>query len=243
MKQILLGVNIDHVATLRQLRGTSYPDLISAAKLAIQGGADSITVHLREDRRHIQDKDVYDLKASLDVPLNLEMAMTDEMLSIAMDVKPKFCCIVPEKRQELTTEGGLDILANVDRVKTFCQKLASAGIQTSLFIDPEVGQIEAAVACGAPVIELHTGRYSQSNNDKEFQYELNAIMESTDFAQSLGIQVNAGHGLTYDNVVSIASIEHIVELNIGHSIIAQSIFTGLLNTVSELKSLIEQARK
>lgn len=243
MKKILLGVNIDHVATLRQLRGTSYPDLISAANQAIQGGADSITVHLREDRRHIQDKDVYDLNASIDVPLNLEMAMTDEMLSIAMDVKPKFCCIVPEKRQELTTEGGLDVLANADRVKIFCQKLATAGIQTSLFIDPEFGQIEAAVACGAPVIELHTGRYSQANNDKEFQYELNAIMESAEFAQSLGIQVNAGHGLTYDNVVSIASIDHIVELNIGHSIIAQSIFTGLLNTVSELKSLIVQARK
>jgi pyridoxine 5-phosphate synthase len=243
MKKILLGVNIDHVATLRQLRGTSYPDLISAANQAIQGGADSITVHLREDRRHIQDKDVYDLNASIDVPLNLEMAMTDEMLSIAMDVKPKFCCIVPEKRQELTTEGGLDVLANADRVKIFCQKLATAGIQTSLFIDPEFGQIEAAVACGAPVIELHTGRYSQANNDKELQYELNAIMESAEFAQSLGIQVNAGHGLTYDNVVSIASIDHIVELNIGHSIIAQSIFTGLLNTVSELKSLIVQARK
>ncbi len=243
MKQILLGVNIDHVATLRQLRGTSYPDLISAAKQVIQGGADSITVHLREDRRHIQDKDVYDLKASIDVPLNLEMAMTDEMLSIATDLKPKFCCIVPEKRQELTTEGGLDVLANVDRVTTFCQKLASAGIQTSLFIDPEVGQIEAAVACGVPVIELHTGRYSQATNDKEFQYELNVIMESAELAQSLGIQVNAGHGLTYDNVVSIASIEHIVELNIGHSIIAQSIFTGLLNTVSELKSLMVQARK
>lgn len=243
MKQLLLGVNIDHVATLRQARGSLYPDIVCAAKLAIEGGADSITVHLREDRRHIQDKDVFDLKASINVPLNLEMAMTDEMFSIAMDVKPEFCCIVPEKRQELTTEGGLDVVGNIEKLKTLCQKLESAGIRTSLFIDPEIRQIEAAAACGARVIELHTGRYSQTDNEIDSQHEIKAIREASEIAQSLGIQVNAGHGLNYENLISIASIDNIIELNIGHSIIAQSVYSGLFKAVSELKALMTQARK
>ncbi len=243
MDTILLGVNIDHVATIRQARGTAYPDLILAAKSAIAGGADSITVHLREDRRHIQDQDVYELKQTINVPLNLEMAMTDEMLAIARDVKPAFCCIVPEKRQELTTEGGLNVAGNIDRVTLFCNELGNAGIRVSLFIDPEKEQIEAAHQCGANVIEIHTGRYAEAIDNHNVQNELSAILESVEVAASHGIQVNAGHGLNYDNVVPVAKITQIVELNIGHSIVARSIYDGIQKAVKDLKTIMLSARK
>ncbi|NNE36785.1 MAG: pyridoxine 5'-phosphate synthase [Gammaproteobacteria bacterium] len=242
MKPILLGVNIDHVATIRQARGTMYPGLVAAASAAIDGGADSITVHLREDRRHIQDQDVYDLMQNIDVPLNLEMAITDEMLGIAVDLKPAFCCLVPEKREELTTEGGLDVAGNLDRVKLACQELNNAGIRVSLFIDPEMSQIEAANQCGANIIEIHTGRYAETMDENDIQRELAAIRHSAEIATSYDIQVNAGHGLNYQNVQAIAGIENIVELNIGHSIVAQSLFDGMQKAVADLKTLMLSAR-
>jgi pyridoxine 5-phosphate synthase len=243
MKPLLLGVNIDHVATIRQARGTLYPDLIIAAEHAIAGGADSITVHLREDRRHIQDGDVYELKQNITAPMNLEMAMTDEMIDIAISVNPQFCCIVPEKREELTTEGGLDVAGNIRSVARACNKLNDAGIRVSLFIDPDFEQIEAAHSCGAKVIEIHTGRYADAKNETEQLAELTEIRNAVECAISLELQVNAGHGLNYHNVMAVAAIEDIVELNIGHSIIAQSVFDGMKKSVADLKALMITARK
>lgn len=242
MNPILLGVNIDHVATLRQARGTRYPDILQAALVAEQAGADGITAHLREDRRHIQDKDIYLLKQNIHTRLNFEMAVTDEMLAIACDVKPFACCLVPEKRAELTTEGGLNVLGNLENLKKACSKLADAEIEVSLFIDPDEAQIDAAVKAGAPVIELHTGAYADAKNRIEQLAELARIQQAAKYAHSLGLQVNAGHGLHFHNVQAICAIPEIVELNIGHSIIAQAIFSGLGQTVAELKTLMQQAR-
>jgi pyridoxine 5-phosphate synthase len=238
---IHLGVNIDHVATLRQVRGTNYPRPYEAAVLAEKSGADSITVHLREDRRHIQDQDLVELRKVLTTHMNLEMAVTDEMLEIAEKLRPSDVCLVPEKRAELTTEGGLDVVGQIDKVGGACERLAQAGIRASLFIDPDVRQIDAAIAVGAPVVELHTGGYADSEGE-ECAAELQRIEEAARYGDSLGLVINAGHGLHYGNVQAIARIEQIVELNIGHSIIARAIFDGLGIAVSEMKRLMQEAR-
>lgn len=242
MNPILLGVNIDHVATLRQARGTRYPDILQAALIAEQAGADGITAHLREDRRHIQDRDIYLLKANIHTRLNFEMAVTDEMVEIACDVKPFACCLVPEKRAELTTEGGLNVADNLESVKRACEKLAQAEIEVSLFIDPDEIQIDAALKTGAPVIELHTGAYADAKNKSQQQTELTRIQHAARYAYSQGLQVNAGHGLNFHNVQAICAIPEIIELNIGHAIIAQAVFFGLGKTVADLKTLMEKTR-
>ena len=239
---MLLGVNIDHIATLRQARGTKYPDPINAALITERAGADSITVHLREDRRHIQDRDVLRLKEMLKIPLNLEMAITDEMITFAELVKPKFCCFVPEKRLELTTEGGLDVISQKSKIKESCDRLRAMKIRVSLFIDPDEEQITAASETGAPYIEIHTGKYADSNNDKAQEKELENIIKSTKFASSLGLKVNAGHGLNYDNVRKIAAIAEINEFNIGHSIKSHAVVAGLSSAVSEMKQLVDNQR-
>ena len=239
---IFLGVNIDHIATLRQARGTRYPSLIDAAKICESSGADSITLHLREDRRHIQDQDVEELKFNLTTKMNLEMAATDEMLEIATKILPEDCCLVPEKRQELTTEGGLDVLSQLGRIKEVCSELSTNNIKASLFIDPDNYQIEAAVECGAPIIEIHTGHYADASSAAEMQKELQKISEACAYAHSLGLQVNAGHGLTLENTKAIAEINSVVELNIGHSIISRALFVGLGAATSEMKQLIQEAR-
>jgi pyridoxine 5-phosphate synthase len=240
---IYLGVNIDHIATLRQARGTRYPDPIQAAIEAEQAGADSITLHLREDRRHIQERDVAMLADILQTKMNLEMAVTDEMLAIAEKYRPADCCLVPEKREELTTEGGLDVAGQFERIKQACERLAAAGIRVSLFIDPEIKQIEASLACGAPVVELHTGRYAEADTDEERARELAIITEAAEQANARGLQVNAGHGLHYHNTQAIAAIPQLVELNIGHAIVARSVFTGFQGAVREMKQLMQDARR
>lgn len=240
---IFLGVNIDHIATLRQARGTRYPDPIQAAIEAEQAGADSITLHLREDRRHIQDRDVEMLANILQTKMNLEMAVTDEMLAIAETIKPADCCLVPERREELTTEGGLDVSGQLDRVQAACQRLAAANITVSLFIDPDTTQIDAALACEVPVIELHTGRYAEAETEAERDEELKIIAEAAEYAHRHGLQVNAGHGLHYHNIKPIAAIPELVELNIGHAIIARSMFTGLKQAVADMKQLMLEARR
>ncbi len=241
-RPILLGVNIDHVATIRQARGTKYPSPVQAALVAEQAGADGITAHLREDRRHIQDRDIYLLQEMLHTRLNLEMAVTDEMIAIANKVKPAACCLVPEKRQELTTEGGLDVAGNADKMKHVCQQLADSGIEVSLFIDPDFKQIDAAVASGAPVIELHTGCYAEADNSIKLKAELIRVQKAAKYADETGLQVNAGHGLHFHNVEAICKIPEICELNIGHSIIAQSIFSGIDQTVRDLKKVMIDSR-
>ncbi len=238
---IFLGVNIDHVATLRQARGTPYPRPAEAAYVVEHAGADSITVHLREDRRHIQDSDLDAIKAVMRTHMNLEMAVTDEMLGIAARVQPSDCCLVPEKREELTTEGGLDVKGQQDKIRAACARLAENKIRVSLFIDPDIEQLDAAVSVGAPVVELHTGRYSDTEGDEQ-QAELQRIAEAARYGQSLGLVINAGHGLHYKNVAAIASIEEIVELNIGHSIIARAVFDGLAMAVVEMKRRMLEAR-
>jgi len=241
-KPINLGVNIDHVATLRQARGTRYPDPIQAALLAEQAGADAITLHLREDRRHIQDRDVRMLKDILTTRMNLEMAVTDDMIKIACDIKPQDCCLVPEKREELTTEGGLDVAGQQKKIKKACQRLKEAGIRVSLFIDADSKQIKAAKYCGAPVIEIHTGHYADAT-DKQSQDKIyQQIKTSVSQAHDLGLQVNAGHGLHYHNVMPIAALPEIVELNIGHAIIARALFSGLEEAIQEMYRLMRQAR-
>lgn len=242
MMDIFLGVNIDHIATLRQARGTRYPSLIDAAKICESSGADSITLHLREDRRHIQDQDVEELKFSLTTKMNLEMAPTDEMLEIATKILPEDCCLVPEKRQELTTEGGLNVLSQLGRIKEVCSELNINNIKASLFIDADNYQIEAAIECGAPIIEIHTGHYADASSAAEMQKELQKISEACAYAHSLGLQVNAGHGLTLENTKAIAEINSVVELNIGHSIISRALFVGLGAATSEMKQLIQEAR-
>ena len=238
---ICLGVNIDHVATLRQARGTPYPRPAEAAYMAEQAGADSITVHLREDRRHIQDGDLDAIKAVMRTHMNLEMAVTDEMLGIAATVQPSDCCLVPEKREELTTEGGLDVSAQQDKIRAACAQLAENNIRVSLFIDPDTEQLDAAAEVGAPVVELHTGRYADCEGDEQ-QAELQRIIEAARYGASLGLVINAGHGLHYQNVAAIARISQIVELNIGHAIIARAVFDGLGLAVAEMKRLMLEAR-
>jgi len=239
---MLLGINVDHVATLRQARGTHYPDPVAAALLAEKHGADSITVHLREDRRHIQDHDVERLVREAGTRVNLEMAVTDEMLDIAVKLCPADVCLVPEKRAELTTEGGLDVVAQQDTISRACQRLGKAGIRVSLFIDPEQAQIEAAKKCGAAAIELHTGTYADAVSEDERGTELERLRVAAAQADSLGLVVNAGHGLHMGNVQAIAAIWEIVELNIGHSLIAQAVFDGLPVVVAEMKRRMIAAR-
>ena len=238
---IALGVNIDHVATLRQARQAQYPDPLHAALLAEQSGADSITLHLREDRRHIQDRDVTLMRRVLQTRMNLEMAVTDEMIRIARQVQPQDCCLVPESRQEITTEGGLDVAGQIARVGDACKALGAAGIRVSLFIDPDAAQVEAAQRAGAPVIELHTGTYADTEGAARAR-EFERVRTAARLAASLGLTVNAGHGLNYHNVQLIAAIPEIVELNIGHAIVARAIFDGLPQAVRDMKELMRAAR-
>jgi pyridoxine 5-phosphate synthase len=237
-----LGVNVDHVATLRQARLTRYPDPLTAALIAEQAGADSITIHLREDRRHIQERDLELMQQSLLTRVNLEMAVTDPVLAIAMRVKPADCCLVPERREELTTEGGLDVAGQADKIRDACAALQAAGIRVSLFIDPELSQIEASAAAGARVVELHTGAYADAPTRELKQRELARIQTASREAKALGLTVHAGHGLNYHNVGAIAVIPEIVELNIGHAIVAQAVFDGLAQAVSRMKLLMHSAR-
>lgn len=241
-RDILLGVNIDHVATLRQARGTRYPDPIQAAIEAETAGADSITLHLREDRRHIQERDVEMLKDILLTRMNLEMAVTDDMLAIAERIQPADCCLVPERREELTTEGGLDVAGQASRVQEACGRLAEAGVRVSLFIDADTDQVAAAAACGAPCIEIHTGHYADATTTVARAQELQRITAAVQQGAELGLQVNAGHGLNYQNVAPIAILATVRELNIGHAIIARAVFTGLREAVAEMKRLMREAR-
>lgn len=234
---IRLGVNIDHVATLRQTRHTRYPDPVQAARDAEQAGADAITLHLREDRRHIQERDVEILRQTLQTRMNLEMAATGEMVAYACRIGPEDCCLVPERREELTTEGGLDLLSQEKRLTAVCRQLADAGIRVSLFIDADPGQIEAAARVGAPVVEIHTGHYADAEGGA-WRSELARIERAVQQGLALGLQVNAGHGLNYQNVQSIAAIPGISELNIGHAIVARALFTGLGEAVREMKRLM-----
>ncbi|MDO8436904.1 MAG: pyridoxine 5'-phosphate synthase [Nitrosomonadaceae bacterium] len=240
---IELGVNIDHVATLRQARGTTYPSPVEAALIAESAGADAITLHLREDRRHIQDQDVEVLRGLLKTRMNLESAVTDEMITFALRIKPEDVCLVPERREELTTEGGLDVVRHFEQVKCACSRLTEAGIRVSLFIDADHTQIDAAVKIGAPVIEIHTGHYADARNASEQQSELERIRAAVAAGIDRGLQVNAGHGLHYHNVQPIAALPDISELNIGHAIVAHALFTGFERAVREMKTLILEARK
>ena len=235
---IKLGLNIDHVATLREVRGARYPNLVRAALLCEEAGADAITLHLREDRRHIQDRDVIVLRDMLQTRMNLECAVTNEMINNALVIKPHDLCLVPERREELTTEGGLDVVRYFDVIKSACERCAAAGIRVSLFIDPDAKQIDAARKTGAPVIELHTGQYSEANSVPAYKHELERIRSAALHAQQQGLQVNAGHGLNYHNVQDIAAIPNIAELNIGHAIIAESLFIGLDAAVRRMKNLL-----
>jgi pyridoxine 5-phosphate synthase len=237
---VLLGVNIDHVATVREARGTTYPSVIEAARLAERAGADSITVHLREDRRHIQDADVKVLCATTQTRVNLEMAVTSEMLDIALTHHPADACLVPEKREELTTEGGLDVAANRAAVAAAVERLQGAGIRVSLFIDPDPVQLRAAAEAGAPVIELHTGTYAEAVGAVQEQ-ELQRLHTACLLGHELGLQVNAGHGLHLENVQAVTRLPHMTELNIGHSIIARAIFVGLEVAVHEMKQAMQAA--
>jgi len=243
MNPIFLGINIDHVATLRQARGTSYPDPIKAALDAEMAGADSITLHLREDRRHIQDEDVDRLSALRQTKVNLEMAATEEMVNIACRVKPEDVCLVPEKREELTTEGGLDVVSQQPWLTDVCERLAKNNTRVSLFIDADRAQIDAAKSVGAPVIEIHTGSYAELTDKKEIEQELNRLQEAASYAKSIGLVVNAGHGLHYHNVKPIAAMQEFEELNIGHAIIARAVFSGLSDAVKEMKKLMNEARQ
>ena len=239
---IALGVNIDHVATLRQARGTSYPDPVEAASLAEDAGADSITAHLREDRRHIQDQDVLRLRGFVKTKLNLEMAVTDAMLEFALKVKPQDCCLVPERRAELTTEGGLDVRGQFAKLKEACKKLKMAGVRVAPFIDPDFDQIDACAEAGAPVIELHTGAYADAEGDHQAR-ELERLVRAAKHAAERGIEVHAGHGLHRYNVKPIAAIREILELNIGHSIVARAVMVGFPAAVAEMRALMLEARR
>ena len=238
---IFLGVNIDHIATIREARGTNYPSPVEGALLCEKSGADSITLHLREDRRHIQDKDVEILRHKLTTKMNLEMAATDEMVAIASRIQPHDCCLVPEKREELTTEGGLDVASQIPRMQDVCAKLAESNVVVSLFIDADKKQIDAAKACGAPVIELHTGHYADFTDQAQAQ-EFERIKAMATYAHSIGLQVNAGHGLTLENTSAIAKLPEVVELNIGHSIVARAVFVGLEAATREMKDLMLSCR-
>ncbi len=237
-REVLLGVNIDHVATLRQARGTRYPEPIQAALAAEQAGADAITLHLREDRRHIQDRDVELLSGILQTRMNLEMAATAEMLDIARRIAPPDCCLVPERREELTTEGGLDVAGQREHLTDYCAALADAGVRVSLFIDADPRQLEAAAASGAPVVEIHTGHYADARGAARAA-ELERIRAAVALGRELGLQVNAGHGLDYHNVQAITALEGVRELNIGHAIICRALFTGLDEAVAAMKRLLK----
>ncbi|WP_179991220.1 MULTISPECIES: pyridoxine 5'-phosphate synthase [unclassified Acinetobacter] len=238
----LLGVNIDHVATLRQARGTNYPDPVKAALVCEQAGAEGITLHLREDRRHIQDDDVRRMRPLLKTRMNLEMAVTEEMIEFAKEIRPQHVCLVPERREEVTTEGGLDVVGNFAAVKAATQELTAIGCDVSLFIDADLAQIDAAVACGAPTIEIHTGAYANAGNEAAQQAELTRIVQGVEYAASRGLVINAGHGLNLDNVGAIAAIQHIHELNIGHALIGDAVFVGLEQAVKRMKAAIDAAR-
>lgn len=240
-KRVLLGVNVDHVATLRQARGTRYPDPVQAALVAEEAGADGITIHPREDRRHIQERDVLLLKDMLNTRMNLEMAVTDDMLDFAERVRPACCCLVPEKREELTTEGGLDVVSQEEKVRLACERLAAVGTQVSLFIDADRAQIEAAVRCGAPVIEIHTGHYADATDPAQVEVEFRRVEEGVRFALERGLIVNAGHGLNYQNTARIAAIDGINELNIGHSIVARAVFSGMKQAVLDMRQILDDA--
>ncbi len=237
---MLLGVNIDHIATLRNARGGIEPNVLTAARMCIDLGASSITTHLREDRRHIKDSDVQSIRNLSKVRLNLEMAMTDEMQEIALKLRPHAVCIVPEKRQELTTEGGLDVAGQLERATKFVRPLIEKGIEVSMFIDADISQVSAAYKCGVPFIELHTGRYSEDFGTDKEEESFQALKGAATFAQTLGLKVNAGHGLNYENVKRMHEIPDLVELNIGHSIIARAVFVGLSQAVEEMKKLVEE---
>jgi pyridoxine 5-phosphate synthase len=239
---ILLGVNIDHVATIRQARHTRYPDPVEAVYAAEKGGADGITVHLREDRRHIQERDIEIIQQTLLTRLNLEMAVTPQMVAYAEKINVPHCCFVPEKREELTTEGGLNIIADEKNIRDACERLAAKNIEVSLFIDPDLKQIEASVRCGAPVVEIHTGQYADAKTAAAREIELKRVIEAVEFAHQAGLIVNAGHGLNYQNTHTIARIPQINELNIGHGIVSHAIFVGLENAVREIKRIMYDAR-
>ena len=237
-----LGVNIDHIATIRQARGTNYPSVLDAAVLAEKAGADSITLHLREDRRHMQDKDLYELKPLLKTKMNLELAPVNEMLKIALDVLPEDVCLVPERREEKTTEGGLDLIKNFSNIKNISDELSNAGVRVSLFIAPEIDQIDKAIEMKVPIIELHTGNYADFKGEEKDK-ELIKIQHATQYARKAGILVNAGHGLHYENVQNIAKINGVHELNIGHAIVAKALFVGWENAVIEMKEIINECAK
>ncbi len=239
--RVLLGVNIDHVATLRQTRGTRYPDPVQAALLAEEAGADGITIHPREDRRHIQDRDVFLLKETLNTKMNLEMAVTEAMMVFAEQVRPECVCLVPEKREELTTEGGLDVEGQEARVAEACERLSRFGAEVSLFIDPDLPQIDAAVRCGAPVIELHTGEYADADTPEAETRAFERIAKAIGYARKQGLVVNAGHGLNYHNTERVASLSGINELNIGHAIVARALFVGLKEAVRDMKDILHRA--
>ncbi|ATM99932.1 MULTISPECIES: pyridoxine 5'-phosphate synthase [Proteus] len=243
MSDILLGVNIDHIATLRNARGTTYPDPVQAAFIAEQAGADGITIHLREDRRHITDRDLMLISQTVQTRLNLEMAVTEEMIEIACQTQPDFCCLVPEKRQEVTTEGGLDVVGNEAKVADAIKRLSLAGIKVSLFIDPDHEQINAADRVGAPFIEIHTGAYADAEDEMAQEKEFVRIRDAVTYAASKGLKVNAGHGLHYHNVQRIAALPELYELNIGHAIIGRAVFSGLAPAVEEMKRLMREARR
>ncbi|WP_067709516.1 pyridoxine 5'-phosphate synthase [Erwinia sp. ErVv1] len=243
MAELLLGVNIDHVATVRNARGTHYPDPVQAAFVSEQAGADGITVHLREDRRHITDRDVRILRQTIQTRMNLEMAVTDEMIDIACEIKPHFCCLVPEKREEVTTEGGLDVAGQLEKITVAVSRLKEAGILVSLFIDPDHQQIDAAMATGAPFIEIHTGAYAEASEGRLRDAEFKRIKDAAVYADGKGLKVNAGHGLTYHNVQPIAALPQMHELNIGHAIIGRAVMSGLAEAVKEMKNLLREARR
>ncbi|HAT3807287.1 TPA: pyridoxine 5'-phosphate synthase [Morganella morganii] len=243
MSEVLLGVNIDHIATVRNARGTNYPDPVQAAFVAEQAGAEGITVHLREDRRHITDRDVELLRQTIQTRMNLEMAVTDEMVDIACRIKPAFCCLVPEKRQEVTTEGGLDVTGQKEKIARAVKRLTEAGIKVSLFIDPDHTQIDAADDVGAPFIEIHTGAYADAETSQEEDKEFVRIKDAVAYAAGKGLKVNAGHGLNYHNVQRVAALPAIYELNIGHAIIGRAVFSGLAAAVADMKTLLREARR
>ncbi len=243
MSEVLLGVNIDHIATVRNARGTNYPDPVQAAFVAEQAGAEGITVHLREDRRHITDRDVELLRQTIQTRMNLEMAVTDEMVDIACRIRPAFCCLVPEKRQEVTTEGGLDVVGQKEKIARAVKRLTEAGIKVSLFIDPDHTQIDAADDVGAPFIEIHTGAYADAETSQEEDKEFIRIKDAVAYAAGKGLKVNAGHGLNYHNVQRVAALPAIYELNIGHAIIGRAVFSGLAAAVADMKTLLREARR
>ncbi|HII3109809.1 TPA: pyridoxine 5'-phosphate synthase [Morganella morganii] len=243
MSEVLLGVNIDHIATVRNARGTNYPDPVQAAFVAEQAGAEGITVHLREDRRHITDRDVELLRQTIQTRMNLEMAVTDEMVDIACRIRPAFCCLVPEKRQEVTTEGGLNVAGQKEKIARAVKRLTEAGIKVSLFIDPDHTQIDAADDVGAPFIEIHTGAYADAETSQEEDKEFIRIKDAVAYAAGKGLKVNAGHGLNYHNVQRVAALPAIYELNIGHAIIGRAVFSGLAAAVADMKTLLREARR